>query len=304
MATVRNMAVRHGHTLLPYPVFGLIYGQSKAGKTTFLETLLKMMIGQKTKLTAPDFTRSSIDGLKRTVMGAPIIVDDLTQTRFAQHATETIKNDEFGVVEDLNHYPAVVISANEDVKAVAPEIARRTVVCHVQAGLKNTELMKPTSSGGYSAISGRDVSEYLRRMLEMMPELLNDMKSDDQDEAPAYSKSIEHPLRPAPGACGSPFAFLYPTLDPGRLFRRQGNRRAGHQENPNRLVGQPESLDVNKKSGQLRYNAGESWEANYILKELPEDLEASKTREWIVMDLDKACAFFEIDFRKQDLSTA
>ncbi len=45
----------------------------------------------------------------------------------------------------------------------------------------------------------------------------------------------------------------------------------------------------------------EAGEANYLLKELPEDLEASKTREWIVMDLDKACAFFEIDFRKQGL---
>ena len=61
------------------------------------------------------------------------------------------------------------------------------------------------------------------------------------------------------------------------------------------------AFDVNKKSGQLRYNAGESWEANYILKELPEDLEASKTREWIVMDLDKASAFFEIDFRRQNI---
>ena len=72
-------------------MFGLVYGQSKAGKTSFLETLLKMMIGQKPKVSAPDFTRSSIENLKRTVKGAPIIVDDLTNTRFNQHAIETIK---------------------------------------------------------------------------------------------------------------------------------------------------------------------------------------------------------------------
>lgn len=303
MATVRNMAVRHGHTLLPYPVFGLIYGQSKAGKTTFLETLLKMMIGQKTKLTAPDFTRSSIDGLKRTVMGAPIIVDDLTQTRFAQHATETIKNDEFGVVEDLNHYPAVVISANEDVKAVAPEIARRTVVCHVQAGLKNTELMKTNIVRRIQRNIGTAMyREYLRRMLEMMPELLNDMKSDDQDEAPGileissnilYDLLQEHADRPLPSYIRRLTLEDYfgDKATGAQVIKKiqtawQVNRKA---------------FDVNKKSGQLRYNAGESWEANYILKELPEDLEASKTREWIVMDLDKACTFFEIDFRKQGL---
>lgn len=141
MASMRDMAIRYNQNTLPYPVFGLVYGQSKAGKTSFLETLLKMMIGQKTKLSAPEFTRSSIEGLKRTVKGAPIIVDDLTNTRFNQHAIETIKNDDFGVADHLLHYPAVVISANEDVKAVAPEIIRRTVICRVQAGLTNTEVM-------------------------------------------------------------------------------------------------------------------------------------------------------------------
>lgn len=92
---------------LPYPVFGLIYGQSKAGKTSFLETLLKMMIGQKPKLSAQEFTRSKIDELKRIVQGAPIIVDDLTNQRFNQHAVETIKNDDFGVSDHLVNYPAV-----------------------------------------------------------------------------------------------------------------------------------------------------------------------------------------------------
>ena len=47
MACMRDMAVRYNQNTLPYPVFGFVYGQSKAGKTHFLETLLKMMIGQK-----------------------------------------------------------------------------------------------------------------------------------------------------------------------------------------------------------------------------------------------------------------
>lgn len=99
-----------------------------------------MMIGQKTRINAPEFTRKTIDGLRYEVKGAPIIVDDLTQTRFSQHAVETIKNDAFGFSDRNLYYPAVVISANEDVKAVAPEIIRRTVICRVQAGLTNTEV--------------------------------------------------------------------------------------------------------------------------------------------------------------------
>ena len=101
MGYMRNMATHYNHNLLPYPVFGLVYGKSKAGKTSFLETLLKMMIGQKTKLSAPDFTRSTIEALKEKVKGAPIIVDDLTNTRFNQHAIETIKNDDFGFSKNL-----------------------------------------------------------------------------------------------------------------------------------------------------------------------------------------------------------
>lgn len=75
-------------------------------------------------------------------MVPPIIVDGLTQARFNQHAIETIKNDAFGVFDHLLQYPAVAISANEDVKAVAPEVTRRTVICRVQAGVTNTEVMR------------------------------------------------------------------------------------------------------------------------------------------------------------------
>lgn len=56
-----HCSARFDQNKLPYPVFGLVYGQSKAGKTSFLEILLKMIIGQKPKVSALDFTRSSIE---------------------------------------------------------------------------------------------------------------------------------------------------------------------------------------------------------------------------------------------------
>jgi len=301
MAAMRNMAVKYNQNLLPYPVFGLIYGQSKAGKTTFLETLLKMMIGQKPKIAAPDFTRSTIDNLKRTVKGAPIIVDDLTQTRFNQHAIETIKNDDFGVVENNLTYPAVVISANEDVKAVAAEVVRRTVICHVQAGLKNTELIRTSVVRRVQQnISTAFYREYLRRMLDVIPELLEALKADGIEEAPDIlqesSKIIleimkEHSDKKIPKYIRSI------TLEDYFSEKVTGSQaiktiRTAWQINR-------KAFKVIKKYDQLRYNAGQTWEADRILKELPEDLEAHKSREWIVMNLDKASEFFGIDFRKE-----
>lgn len=299
MGCMRDMAARYNQNLLPYPVFGLVYGQSKAGKTSFLETLLKMMIGQKTKLAAPDFTRSSIENLKRTVEGAPIIVDDLTNTRFNQHAIETIKNDDFGVAEHLVHYPAVVISANEDVKAVAPEVIRRTVICRVQAGLTNTEVMRSSIVRMVQREIGTAFyREYMRRMLEVVPELLEVMKSDTAESAPdilAVSSQIivsimrEH--------CGEALPEYIRELTLEDYFSERVTGSYAIKSIRNAWKTSPVSFAISPRNNELRYNAGATWEADRILKELPETLEAHKSRDWVVMNLDQAKEFFGINFK-------
>ena len=264
MACMRDMAVRYNQNLLPYPVFGLVYGQSKAGKTSFLETLLKMMIGQKPKLSAPDFTRSSIEGLKRTVKGAPILVDDLTNTRFNQHAIETIKNDDFGVAEGLLHYPAVVISANEDVKAVAPEVIRRTVICRVQAGLTNTEVMRSSVVRTVQREIGTALyREYLRRMLAIVSDLLEEMKSEEAGSAPDILAASSRVLADMFGtyaetACP---AYIRPlTLEDYFSEKVTGSYaiktiRSAWQTSRS-------SFEISRRNNELRYNAGATWEAD------------------------------------------
>ena len=299
MASMRDMAIRYNQNTLPYPVFGLVYGQSKAGKTSFLETLLKMMIGQKTKLSAPEFTRSSIEGLKRTVKGAPIIVDDLTNTRFNQHAIETIKNDDFGVADHLLHYPAVVISANEDVKAVAPEIIRRTVICRVQAGLTNTEVMRSSVVRAVQKDIGTAFyREYLRRMLDEIPQLLESIKSDD-DAAPdilAISSDVlldifhEYHQRDIPSYVRK--------LSLDNYFSEKVTGSYAIKTIQNAWKTSPSSFDIIPRNNELRYNAGNIWDVDRILKELPETLEPHKSRDWLVMDLKEAQEFFGLTFEQ------
>lgn len=298
MACMRDTAVRYNQQTLPYPVFGLIYGQSKAGKTSFLETLLKMMIGQKLKLSAPDFTRSSIEALKCTVHGAPIIVDDLTNTRFTAHAVETIKNDDFGIAKRLLWYPAVVISANEDVKAVAPEVIRRTVICRVQAGLTNTEVMKSSVVRTVQKQIGTAFyREYLRRMLDTVPDLLEELKStEDAPDILSCSSQIlldifkEYAERTLPD-----YIRLLSLED---YFSEKVTGSYAIKTIQNAWKTSKRSFDISLRTNELRYNAGVVWEADRIIKELPETLEAHKSREWIVMNLDAAKEFFGIDFKR------
>lgn len=300
MACMRDMAVRYNQNLLPYPVFGLVYGQSKAGKTSFLETLLKMMIGQKTKISAPDFTRSSIEGLKRTVKGAPIIVDDLTNTRFNQHAIETIKNDDFGVADGLLHYPAVVISANKDVKAVAPEVIRRTIICRVQAGLTNTQVMQSSVVRTVQREIGTAFyREYLRRMLPIVNDLLEALKDDDSESAPdILARSSQVLLDLFAEYCEREVPDYVRLLSLEDYFSEKVTGSYAIKTIQDAWRTSRSSFEISEKNNELRYNAGATWEADRLLKELPETLEPLKSRDWVVMDLGEAKKFFEIDFKK------
>ena len=79
----------------------------------------------------------------------------------------------------------MVISANEDVKAVAQEIIRRTVICRVQAGLTNTEVMRSSVVRTVQREIGTAFyREYLRKMMEIIPDLQENMKDESSESAP------------------------------------------------------------------------------------------------------------------------
>ena len=297
MAVMRDMAARFDQNRLPYPVFGLVYGQSKAGKTSFLETLLKMMIGQKPKIAAQDFTRSSIEALKRTVKGAPIIVDDMVNTRFNQHAIETIKTDDFGVSDHLINYSAVVISANEDVKAVSPEVIRRTVICRAEAGLTNTEVMKSNVVRTVQKEIGTAFyREYLARMLKIIPELIETMKSDETESAPDILKYSSETIVDIISEFAEPPKYIRPlTLD--NYFSESVTGKYAIKTVCSAWKTSRKSFQVDNRNNELRYNAGAPYEADRLMKELPETLEARKSREWVVMNLSAAREFFGIKFK-------
>ncbi|MBQ3541172.1 MAG: NgoFVII family restriction endonuclease [Phascolarctobacterium sp.] len=300
MATLRNIAVRYNQNLLPYPVFGLLYGQSKAGKTSFLETLLKMMIGQKIKIAAPEFTRTTIEGLKRTVQGAPIIVDDLTNQRFKAHAIETIKNDDFGIPDNLITYPAVVISANEDVKAVAPEIVRRTVICSVQAGLTNTEVMRSNIVKTVQREIGTAFyREYLKRMLNAAPQFIDELKSDSTEHAPdILAKSSEIILAIFKEYAEDELPFYVKTVTLDNYFSEQVTGKNAIKKIQRDWNVNKKSFQIIEQTNELRYQANEIWEADRLRKELPETLEVHISKDILIMNLKEARKFFKINFKK------
>lgn len=198
------------------------------------------------------------------------------------------------------HYPAVVISANEDVKAVAPEVIRRTVICRVQAGLKNTELMKSNIVRKVQKEIGTAFyREYLRRMLEEIPEHIDALKDDEAAGAPdilAASSVIICNIMKEHYEGEIPFYIRPLTLDD--YFSERVTGAYAMKTIKDAWSVSRKAFVVDKRLNQLRYNAGQTWEADRIIKELPEDLVARRAREYVVMELDKACDFFGISFKR------
>lgn len=209
------------------------------------------------------------------------------------------------ISEELNqkalvNYPAVVISANEDVKAVAPEVIRRTVICRVQAGLTNTEVM----SSNIVRTVQREVGtalyrEYLRQMLEIVPELLELMKDDEQDEAPDILKASSQVLMDIFKEYGPETLPEYiRVLSLEDYFSEKVTGSYAIKTIQNAWKTSKDSFEIYPRTNELCYNAGATYEADRILKELPETLEVRKSRDCLMMNLEEAQKFFGITFKK------
>ncbi|MHB9294939.1 hypothetical protein PilKf_00671 [Pillotina sp. SPG140] len=305
LASIRQKAHQAGRdNFTKYPMFGILYGQSKAGKTHFLETLLLMMIGQKQITDKKDFTPTAIDKLRRAVEGVPLIIDDLDKERFDRNAGGIIKTDYFGTDEPLINYPAVIISANEDIKALSPEYTRRSVVCRVEGGITTIEAAESSVVERVQKRIGTALyREYLGRMLDGMPDFFAQLESKDAVLYPDILATSSQILCTLITECGDgsqphwvrdlTFKDYFSEKVIG-AYARETIRTAWRIDK--------KSFKIDVAIGKLSYNAKENHEAKYLRKELPEYLEIKVGHGgWLTMNLEKACEFFNIDFSKRGI---
>jgi hypothetical protein len=192
-----------------------------------------------------------------------------------------------------------VISANEDVKAVAPEIIRRTVICRVSAGLTNTEVIRSNVvRSTQQKIGTAFYREYLGRMMAKMPDLLGEIVKDDAESAPDILACSSRVLVEIITEYANHKPQYIRELSLEDYFSEQVTGKYAIQTIQKAWNVSRKAFVINKKNNELRYNAGQTYEADRIIKELPETLEAHKSREVVIMNLDEAKKFFQIDFKK------
>lgn len=306
MAYLRYFASRNNYDTKLFPMYGVIYGDSNGGKTTFIKFLVKLMCGETVKMnTTEDFTATRIDGLKRVCEGLPLNIDDLAKTQFQNHSERVIKNDEWGISDRLVNYPAVSITSNK-ITSLTKDLSKRAIICRIGAkidnerGAKNSKRVNESMSELTTAFYG----EYVRRMLICIDEMTTEMRenANGKEYFPDIFHASSSVIADIFEACGIDLPDYVRILYYNDYMGDESIGRAAIEKIELAWQADPSKFRVDKKQNRLIYTYpqdGPWYELKYIADELPNSLEAEISGgNQLIMNYEQAQELFGIKFRR------
>lgn len=306
MAYLRYFASRNNYDTKLFPMYGVIYGDSNGGKTTFIKFLVKLMCGETVKMnTTEDFTATRIDGLKRVCEGLPLNIDDLAKTQFQNHSERVIKNDEWGISDRLVNYPAVSITSNK-ITSLTKDLSKRAIICRIGAkidnerGAKNSKRVNESMSELTTAFYG----EYVRRMLVCIDEMTTEMRenANGKEYFPDIFHASSSVIADIFEACGIDLPDYVRILYYNDYMGDKSIGRAAIEKIELAWQADPSKFRVDKKQNRLIYSYppdGPWYELKYIADELPNSLEAEISGgNQLIMNYEQAQELFGIKFRR------
>lgn len=305
MPYLRYIAFSNNYDVTPFPVVGIIYGDSNGGKSTFVRLLSKLMCGKKIPLnSSDDFTSSNIEKLKRACEGIPINIDDLAKQQYQSHCEKVIKDDEWGIRDHFLNYPAIAITTNK-LPAVSADISKRAIVCRIDTKIDKEDGIKNSKkfNEGMKNASNSMYCEYLRRMLVEIEDMVTNMKTETDEYFPdVFEKSSKILVDIFKEYRNEELPEYIRCLTYADYFGNKAVGRNAIQKIITAWKTEPEQFERNKKKNKLVYSypeGGRTYELKYIFEELPPMLNAQLASRSITMDLDKAQEFFEVEFKKK-----
>lgn len=307
MPYLRVIAHNNGQDIKQFPVYAILYGESNGGKTAFINLLTKMMCGKKIPVNkSSDFTTTTIDALKQSCEGLPIVIDDLSKTQYTSHISNVVKYDEWGLKENLLFYPSVAITTNE-IPSVKSDISKRVFVCHIDSCLdkdkgranykKITSCMNEMTNSFYC--------EYVRRMMERIEKMVVEMKGSDDNYLPdIFAESSATIIEIAREYLDDNLPSYMFECDYNDYFGNKAVGRNAIQKIRRAWQFERDAFTIYKKNNLLEYRIPDNantYALEHIRQELPPSLNAQVTSRTLTMNLDAASEFFAIDFKKSFL---
>ena len=304
MPFLRYVGSKNNYEVTPFPVYGIIYGDSNGGKSTFVKLLSKLMCGTKIPMNSSnDFTSGNIENLKRACEGLPINIDDLAKAQYDAHYEKVIKDDSWGIAEGFINYPAVTISTNK-IASFKSDISKRTVVCFIgstldkESGAKNSKRINESMRQATASL----YCEYVRRMLGRVVGMTEEMKTADDDYFPDIFNVSSLVLKEIFDEYSESSPEYVSELSYSDYF---GDKAIGKNAMKKIIVAwenDRKNFKIDKKRNTLTYtyeDSSRTYELKYIQQELPPVLEAKVVGSSIIMNLKKAGEVFDRTFKKR-----
>ena len=302
MPELRYIASNKGYSLNYFPIFGMLCGPSNAGKTTFVSMLSKLMSGKRIRPTQNEsFSTREINKLRCTIEGVPIMIEDLAKSQYDNNYEKIIKDDEFGISEHFQNYPSVSITANK-ISSLTQDITKRVVYFRndistdKETGTKNAKAVNDSIKKATNSL----YCEYIRRMLPIVHEMKDKMNTEEKDFAPDILKASSIVLKEIINENLNEIPHYVRKLDFNDYFGDKVIGKTAIDKIVKAWYNQKDQFVINKKENTLIYNVPDnsSYEIGYLVNELPPKLNAKKYGGSLIMDLDTAKEFFEINFKK------
>lgn len=309
--TIREATVTD--EVFTYPIVALLCGQSNAGKTIYVSLLMKMMtdsalykaFGQN------NFTKTRVDGLLCDIKGLPILIDDITQTQFTNNSGNIIKQEERIIretkPENLNYYPAMLLTANKDLNSLKNELTKRMVVFHVNASWNNefTRQQKSPCSELIKKMRNDFYSEYLNKIIPHINTYLSQMQDLGSSNMDLYNISSEIIISIFK-ECGLDIPDYMRPLTMKDYFDSRAVNEIMIKFFQKQYRLNRDFFEVIKKNNQLIFEDKSASSVGKmtpmrIAESLPPELEADVIGDKVIMRLDSAIRFFGIEFKEQGI---
>jgi len=304
MPYLRQVGSSTNYDVFPFPVNGIVYGDSNGGKTTFLKLLSKLMCNQRIPVCSTgDYTASNIEDLKRGYEGVPIVVDDVDKTQFQNHCGKIIKDDNWGIREHWLNYPSVAVTTNK-IPSLESAISKRCIGCRIgikigkEDGAKNIKRINDSMKN----VTGSFYYEYVRRMFPRVEELAENMKIGEQDYFPDIFKISSETICEIIRDLNLELPGYVRELSYGDYFGEKVVGKNAINKILNAWENERTQFTIDRKKNKLTYMVPENsntYELKYIYEELPPELDAKHASRTLTMKLSEAERFFGIKFKKK-----
>lgn len=303
MPYLRYIGYKNEYGVIPFPVVGILYGDSNGGKTAFVKLLSKLMCGKKiSPNSSNDFTATNISNLKCACEGLPINIDDLAKNQYETNFEKVIKDDGWGIREHYINYPSIVISTNK-LASLKPDISKRVVTCRIdiridkERGAYNSKKINESMKQATNAL----YCEYVRRMFDVIEEMTTAMKEGDDSYFPDIFRASSLVLKEIFCEFMEEVPEYVRELAYSDYFGDMAIGKHAIDQIKTAWQTEPKRFAVDKKKNKLIYTypeGGRWYELKYLLEELPPVLEAQITAGSLIMKLDAAEEVFGEKFRR------